>query len=308
MRHRDRVVVPAVAASLLTALGTGGTFMIVRRGDQGGPNPSAAATVDGAEPTCGVDLPVKVTVGDDLAAEPGPSPTGDPVAPGQVVEHWNADFGTVEVRWPADPRPLYDLTGERSTAMPGLEGVEFNAGRGYSLVATVFPDDGNPGFSSSDPSGVEVYRLTGVDLTAPGEPPCDVLQVRVLGHGWQMTEGWRWRDFRESVVNLRPLVIWSGSAARAPDVSELECPIGPDLPGPVAATPAAALDALVSSEANRALQEGFAPRDGYSEYVGDDEYLYTIPKRGAPLNPVATAVVVSAVDGGWQVTDARRRC
>lgn len=63
------------------------------------PSPSSAP-----EAACGNDLPIVVPA---PAAYDGPTPgisphRTAPVEPGQLLEHWSSDTGTIEVRWPAD--------------------------------------------------------------------------------------------------------------------------------------------------------------------------------------------------------------
>ncbi len=315
---RPRWMVPAAA----TAVGIAGVSAVVLVGGRGTDAPGTNAPATAAptaptstpaavvgEPTCGVELPVIVTVPGASGAIPGPAVDPAP-AEGQYVAHWDGNFGLVEVRWPADSRILYDLTGEFADSDIGPRYVQLEtAGDGSSIdasldVASVW--DGVP--VSMAPTSVPMLHME----RGPGEgdyaAPCDVVQVRYVGdEGWHFIHSYFIPDFSSTYGggDLHPLIV-STEASTSPPTADDVTPCDPErgvrggttMGNPVSPTPAEALEAyLADPQADGDMDSG------YNEYVADEGDLYVYTYR-ADYDPtmIATLVTVERDGDGWSVT------
>jgi hypothetical protein len=312
-----RWMVPAAA----TVIGVAGAAAVIVVGGQSTDAPGKVApettpvpprlpgvAVTG-EPTCGGELPVNVSVPGSSGMQVGAATAPTP-AEGQYVVHWEAQWGTVEVRWPADERLLYDLEQRFTEAdmAPRYVGISM-ASDGSWLDATLDTYsvvDGEPVTSAAQPTPLLHLERAGGEGDAAA--PCDVVQVRYLGDDWRVIEGYFWPDFARmpsGVVDLNPLIV-ATEVTSSPPTPDNVTPCDPDrgvrggtlLGYEVRATPAEALAAYLSSgDAASYVQSG------YHEFVadGEDRYVYTYSPDYDPAM-VATLVTVERDGDGWTVT------
>lgn len=325
----------AVAAVLAVVVAGGATWWVTtRNGDvrlDTGPagSPATATTVTttaepattvlgaASEPGAGGDqstATVTFAPGSGLACGPG-TPTGsslpgflqllpdEPEAAGQstfdadgrlVTRRENEHFA-VEALWPAPDRQLYAGDGPAD----GLGRADDDISYGVSL-------DGFRELVVSASSGeVSALRVLINDAVAVAEP-CRYIQFTVSERSepiarfvYDLAAG----DNQGPIVDRSPLVVDTRQVAEAP-ADAVPCNGGPGAPanedvvieGPVAPTPAEALDAFLATPDASYYQSGyveFITPDGASTY-------------GAPIEPGSsqwvTLVTVSPVDGGWAAT------
>lgn len=263
--------------------------------------------------TCGTDFPIVATVPGAPDAVEGPAPgTREPLA-GQVVRHWVGNDATVEMRWPADPKVLYDLGGEAGDfgVGPRFVGLTTSPDDG-SLDATLDLAsvwDGEP-VPSTDPASASIPLLH-LEPAPSGEisdPSCDVVQLQFVGPEWRQTMGFRWGELNPAAnnfVDLQPLVVASGTSGDSIEpASVTPCDTdrgvrgGTELGTPVADSPAAALLAFLTDPGNESFVQS-----GFREWVRNDgalyEYTYS-PDYDDQM--IATLVTVEPTGDGWAVT------
>lgn len=273
-----------------------------------------AATIDfvSGEATCGRELPVDVSVPGSSGPVPGPAPGAATPTPtdGQWVAHWDGDFGTVEIRWPADDRVLYDLTGEfaDSDISPRYVQYEMASDGGFLTAKLEVLTVSNGTTVNIEPLSQPLIELR----PGPGEgdaaPPCDVIEVRYLAsEGWHLTAGYFYPELagNYSVRDLSPLIVSTESIDTPPSPDNVTpCDAdrgvqgGTSLGNDVAPTPAEALAAYLGDPA----ADGYLD-SGYHEYVTNDgvHYVYT---RAADYDPdmVVTLITVDRDGDGWSVS------
>lgn len=249
-------------------------------------------------PTCGAELPVTFEVPSALEGPlPGPA-ASDPTLEGQFAQYWELPAGTIEVRWPADPREVYDLDrlrGDQTVFEQMSVGTPEDGSQAQVKVPNI-----DPGLTAAD----STLTMTATSSAADLQGPCDLVQVRYIdGNGNQTTRGYDVTNFaREPAfgVDLNPLVTIVGDAASAPDLAQMaSCgsnDIDRDAMGPAAATPAEALDQYLDSDAAAA---GFI-KSGYREYeIGENEFQYATFTDDSTL---LTLFTVSRSGQDWSVS------
>jgi hypothetical protein len=306
-----RVLIGACAVVLLIGVG-----MVLRRSDTPvGPAGDPTATSSVAPPAtgghrppsvgmnvqCGDVLPMNVTVA-DATAGPLVGPAGGldaiPAAgASQLILHWDRPDGSVEIRWPADPRPLYDPSGSAEPAVPLAIGAM--SGDPIAQTLKVF------GPSPTESTPFMVLQVVGTSTSLP--PPCDRVQLRVAAGGLVETIGLSTDVGSEALgFDLGPLVgPVSDRAAGGPEGASIECTraVGPTVAvsaAPIMASPAEALREFLAGPEGAEL-DGTKPQGGYHEYhvTSDDTYHY---EQYTDWNEHA-AITVARTGDGWSVVN-----
>lgn len=245
-------------------------------------------------PICGAELPVTIDLSTATSGpNPGPAVYG-PTAVGQFAQHWELPAGTIEVRWPADARELYDLETPRVRGNPTV----------FDGMTVGVPEDGSQAM-------IDVPNLGGARLTMTTGPaaadlsaPCDVLQVRFIDRdGNQTTRGYNVTDFTSGPtfgLDLNPLVT-STHAGVAPDPATVvtcgEGDVDTDVLGGPSPTAAEALLAFLDSRQIPGLMTS-----GYSEFtMSDSETVYAIIID----DRLITHITVARTPDGWTVSHVR---
>jgi len=256
--------------------------------------PSTSSTVPSAVrgvPICGSELPVTVEV---PAATSGPNPGPAvywPTTEGQFAQYWELPAGTIEVRWPADARELYDIETPRvrgdSTVFDGMSASVPEDGS--QLTVTVPNLDASP------------ITLTTSPNAAGLQAPCNLLQVRYIDlRGNQTTRGYNIANFNTEPMfgtDLNPLVTSTDSSALPDPETVASCgnDINDTVSGPNAPSAAEALlGFLESDEAQPGLMAS-----GYSEFTANGNeviYAYINDDR------LITHITVTRTGTGWAVT------
>lgn len=261
------------------------------------PESSTLSTVPVAvrgTPICDAELPVTIDL-PTATSGPNPGPAVDgPTAVGQLAQHWELPAGTIEVRWPADPRELYDLETPRVRGNPTV----------FDGMTVGVPEDGSQAI-------VDIPNLGDAQLTMTTGPaasgltaPCDVLQVRYIDRqGNQTTRGYDIINFNSDPtfgLDLNPLVT-STHAGVAPDpATVVTCGEG-DVDTDVVSGPSpTAAEALLAF-----LDSGQMPgliTSGYSEFnMSDSETVYAIIID----DRLITHITVTRTNDGWTVSHVR---
>lgn len=255
-------------------------------------------------PTCGAELPVAVEVPSATSGpHPGPA-VSDPTSEGQFAQYWELPGGTIEFRWPADPREIYDLDGIRgnpSTFDAMTVGVPTDGTQADVDVPTIDPDLNAGSDPLADPF---TLRMSATPATAELAAPCDLLQVRYIDtQGNQTTRGYNIADFNHDPMfgaDLNPLIT-STYASGAPDADTVvtcaSAGIDTDQAGPLGATAADALLAFLDSDQLPGLMAS-----GYTEFTtseGATIYAIIIDDR------LITHITVANTPEGWTVTKVR---
>lgn len=321
-RKPERPAVLLVAAATVATVGIGGIVITRQQPADPGPasQPGPAATVDASGPapanssappattdtpsppavrgvpTCGAELPVTVEIPSAPAGPMNGPAVDDPTGEGQFAQHWELPGGTIEIRWPADPREIYDLEDTRG---------EPNA---FDALTVGVPTGGSQAMikvEHIDPAAdavTDTMTLTATATTATSTPGCAVVQVRYIDHDAnQVTLGYDVTDFDAEPafgVDLNPVIVAAETVPTAPiaaDIVECGTPVGTDISSRVAATPAEALVAYLDNDAPPGLM-----RSGYHELeVADDgTVVYTWSNQQA----LVTAITVEPTDNGWIAT------
>ena len=121
-------------------------------------------------PICGAALPITMDVS---AATSGPNPDPavyGPTSEGQFAQNWELPAGTIEVRWPADPREMYDIGSSRVRGNPAV----------FDGMAVSVLDDGSQAIVDIPNLGNATLTMTATPSVAGLAAPCDVLQVRFI--------------------------------------------------------------------------------------------------------------------------------
>lgn len=135
--------------------------------------------------TCGTQFPLELEVrGTTSSMLSGPAPGRPPAGDGQLVRHWLRPDGSVELRWPATPAPLYGegvppvataVVGE--VVAPGRSEIDVRR-RGSEVPAS--PD-------AFEPDVVVARSARGLPVSAP----CDVLELTVATADGEWRSGLR---------------------------------------------------------------------------------------------------------------------
>jgi hypothetical protein len=256
-----------------------------------------SATV-GLNVRCGDVLPMEVTVPDATSgALEGPAGGAGAIpatGPGQLILHWDRPDGSVEVRWPADPRPLYDPRRSEAGSPLVIGGMSSDAVGQTLKVYGVSPTASVP---------LVVLHLAGT----PATPPCDRVQLRMAANGLVETVGLSNDLGAEQIgFDLGPLIgPVSERSTGGPEGASIECTkvIGPTVPvstAPIMASPAEALREFLAGPEGASL-DATMPQGPYHEYhvTVDDTYHY---EQYTNWNEHA-AITVARTGSGWSVAD-----
>ena len=288
MRRSSARVRPAVGPSVSSRMATTGS---------GG---HRSATV-GLNVWCGDVLPLEVTVPDATTgalAGPADGPDAIPASgSNQLIVHWDGPNGSVEVRWPADPRPLYDPSRSEGPDSPRVIGGMSGDTVGRTVKV----------FGVSQTATLPLVVLHAVGLLATQPPPCDRVQLRIAANGLVDTVGLS-NDLGTQQIgfDLGPLIgPVSERATGGPDGASIECTkvIGRTVAvdtAPIMASPAEALREFLAGPEGAPL-DATMPQGPYHEYhvMADDTYhyeQYTNWREHAAITVVRAGV-------GWTVAD-----
>jgi hypothetical protein len=227
-----------------------------------------------------------------------------PTSEGQFAQYWELPGGTIEFRWPADPREIYDLDGIRgnpSTFEAMTVGVPTDGTQADVDVPTIDPDLNAGSDPLADPF---TLRMSATPATAELAAPCDLLQVRYIDtQGNQTTSGYNIVDFNHDPMfgaDLNPLIT-ATYASGAPDADTVvtcaSAGIDTDQAGPLGATAADALLAFLDSDQLPGLMAS-----GYTEFTTSEDatiYAIIIDDR------LITHITVANTPEGWTVTKVR---
>lgn len=322
----NRRLIPLMTAAAVAAVAVAGLVAIASRSDRqpasqaeqppgGAPSsdPASGLPVDTPStiplpvrgvPTCGAELPVAVEVPSATTdPHPGPAVYG-PASEGQFAQYWELPGGTIEFRWPADPREVYDLDGIRgdpSTFEAMSVGVPTDGTQADIDVPTIDPDLNVGSDPLADPF---TLRMSATPATADLDTPCDLLQVRYIDtQGNQTTRGYNIADFNHEPMfgaDLNPLIT-STSTSGAPDADTVVTCASPgidtDQAGPLGATAADALLAFLDSDQLPGLITS-----GYTEFtMSEDETIYAIIID----DRLITHITATNTPEGWTVTEVK---
>ena len=256
-----------------------------------------SATV-GLNVRCGDVLPMEVTVPDATSgALDGPTGGADAIAatgPSQLIRHWDRPDGWVEVRWPADPRPLYDPLRSEGPGAPAVIG-----GMSTDAIARTLKV-----YGVSETADLPLVVLHLPTTLLP--PPCDRVQLRIAANGLVETVGLS-NDLGAAIgFDLGPLIgPVSEQPTGGPPGASIECTrvIGPTVAvstAPIMASPAEALREFLAGPEGASL-DATVPQGPYHEYhvTADDTYHY---EQYTNWNEHAAITVARAGDG-WSVAD-----
>lgn len=275
-------------------------------------------------PSCGLDLPVTIDVPNATAGPiNGAAPQAfRPAADGQYVQYWTVSDGTVEIRWPADPQPLYDTAPAPSD--PDAFARQGSAVAQDGSVVEIKSPDIDP--TSEDINTYTIVMSTKPDVTVV--KPCDKVELRTIRvDGSQTASAYDANDLSQPTIDLNPVVRSRTEVAAAP-VTDLEptCPTAtsaadapadttpanvppattPEVPtattpdvAPVATTPADALNQYLHQP------DTAVASSGYDELhvTTDDIYVYQRSYNGSVNN----TITVTGTDGAWQVVSCTIR-
>jgi hypothetical protein len=253
----------------------------------------SASSGDAAPTACGTELPVTVTVpGAVEGPVPGPVPGGAPAQPGQVIVHWQRADDAIEARWPADPQPVYDLSG--ASQRPNQE------------MSSAMTEDPPKADIDIDADGFDS------DLVVEGRtqqpPACNVLELVVITREGRTPLGLRLSSDPETPdapygwVDLQPIIIERREVDDAPDEA-IPCQAAdtsgtpdnrsggsdPDVRGD---TPAATLHAFLANESG-------AMQSGYVEMIEPDGSIaYGVDPNSEGWTTLVTVVSDPA---GWHL-------
>ncbi len=245
-------------------------------------------------PICGAALPITMDVS---AATSGPNPDPavyGPTSEGQFAQNWELPAGTIEVRWPADPREMYDIGSSRVRGNPAV----------FDGMAVSVLDDGSQAIVDIPNLGNATLTMTATPNVAGLAAPCDVLQVRFIDRqGNQTTRGYNLDDFNSAPMfgaDLNPLIT-STQAGVAPDPATVVTCGDNDIDTDVTPLPSAtAADALLAF-----LDSGQVPglmRSGYDEFtMTEDETFYAIIID----DRLITHITVTRTADGWTVSHVK---
>ena len=118
------------AEPAITGPATAGS--IADRSDEVEPNPSTNIEPS-VSPLCGAEFPFDVTYSVSGNPVDGPLPGFEPTRDGQLIRHWTGTESAVELRWPADPRPV-----EGSGPVSGTMAVAFDISAGAEGIRSIY--------------------------------------------------------------------------------------------------------------------------------------------------------------------------
>jgi hypothetical protein len=258
---------------------------------------------------CGPDLPVKVTVPDATSGPTDGAAAGTPeTSPGQIVKYWTRPAGIIEVRSPADPRPLSGPPEPDDGALPWFFDSSSRAPEGTLLLLT--------GSQSATPTSPPRPVL---ELSAPltpregGARECDKIQVRFIApNGASHTVGFALADL-DGAFDLGPLIGLESDLANHLDPSEsIDCPGIVETTTQVTdfrggwTTPARALRAFLNSPAAKPLDVPMPARPFHQYHLTtNDSYRF---EHFTNWNEHVT-ITVTRSDAGWQASSwTRAKC
>jgi hypothetical protein len=322
----NRRLIPLLTAAAAAAVAVAGLVAIASRNDGqpasqaerppiGAPSsdPASGLPVDTPStipsavrgvPICGAELPVAVEVPSATSGpHPGPAVSG-PTSEGQFAQYWELPGGTIEFRWPADPREIYDLDGIRgdpSTFEAMSVGVPTDGTQADVDVPTIDPDLNVGSDPLADPF---TLRMSATPATAQLGAPCDLLQVRYIDtQGNQTTRGYNLADFNHDPMfgaDLNPLITSTHSSVAPDPDTVVDCAsagIDTDVAGPPGSTAADALLAFLDTDQLPGLMAS-----GYTEFtMSEAETVYAIIID----DRLITHITVANTPEGWTVTKVR---
>ena len=244
-------------------------------------------------PICGAALPITMDVPAAVSGpNPGPAVYG-PTSEGQLAKYWELPAGTIEVRWPPDPREMYDLGTPRVRGNPAV----------FDGMSLSVPNDGSQAIVNI-PNLYGILTMTATPQASALAAPCDLVQVRYIDHdGNQTTRGYNIADLMSDPAfgtDLNPLITSTNATARPNPATVVTCgenDIDTDVTGLPSATAAEALLAFLAS--------GKVPRlmtSGYSEFTeseGETTYAIIIDER------LITHISVNRNPDGWTVSHVK---
>ncbi len=241
------------------------------------PAPAAPTSACGDDPPAAVQVPA-------AASGPlsGPAPGARPPEEGQLVAHWLVPDGSVELRWPATPAPVYDLQTPR--------------GSGAWTMAS-HPDRTEIDVGTDDVFSPDVVIAT---VGAVESAECAIVEITATAGDLVVRTGFDLDD--ATTVDLTAVV--TAQVAGGPAPTEAARCQGADANGTppnrfgegdggVHAEPVDALRAFLSGRSTFA-------QSGYTEFAEDDgTYTYAQPLDGGEGWVVVVSVVPSG--DGWTV-------
>ncbi len=253
----------AIAATVLLLTAT--AVSIIRENPTGSTDTDVAAEtnitqtsantsqIGDATVSCGSDFPFIVTLPAGFAGPTQGPLEGFDQASEQLVNHWEAKAMSVELRWPADPQPLYGseqsasaLTTSRTTP-ENTTIYELYAFDSLDRVLSQ-PRDPGPGILQLEPSPAPTQLL----------PGCETMQIRIVtASGEQQVHGFPITNPTEH-IDLTPLV------ARQYPVDEL----------PTTAVSCDPERQVVDTSVTDASQ-ATTPAEALRNYLADDDQLPT---------------------------------
>ena len=166
--------------------------------------------------TCAAQPPLDIGVpGASDGALIGTAPGARVAEPGQRVVHWTTTVGSVEVRWPATPPPLYGDTSRLST---------LHASEMATPTQTAIDVDPPRQDLNRPPTQADVVIRTAAS-TRIADPPCDLLELTVVTGDGRWVTGLKatppstappGSQLPYEVVDLQPRIIERRAVSSAP--------------------------------------------------------------------------------------------
>lgn len=292
-RRRRRLALAGVAAVVFVAgisafavQGQGADRTVVSADDHG-----RAPTVDerpDPEPTCGPGSPAGLRTPESVRQ--GPAPGAPAAAPGQTVLHWTSSNGLIEVRWPADAKPLY---GEVAAARSN-HSISFN--REPDGVHVRLRRAGN---AAAEP------ELLFTDPDAGAEAGCDVVQLSYTAGTERVRLGLRFTADADAaeVVDVSPLITATVSGSTPPS-SAVGCSntivaSHSGVAGNV--TPARSAAESLAAFLRTARTAATFPESGWTEFrlADDGQVIYGWETQPGSGDYAVIVVVEARPGGGW---------
>ncbi len=280
---------PATTTQLGAAPGSGGA----------GEGPTATVTfAPGSGLACGPGTPLGSSLPGFLQVlpdEPGATGTSTFDGDGRLVTRRETERFAVEALWPAPDRQLYAADGTADGLGRADDDINYDLSP-EGQTELVVPS------STGELTALRILISGAVEVAAP----CRFIQFTVSEQGEPIARfvyDLAADEGQAPIADRSPLVVDTRRVPEAP-AEVLPCNGGPGAPpnddaaadGPVAPTPAEALDAYLATPAGSYYQSGYVEM-----ITPDGTYTY-----GAPIEPGSaewvTLVTVSPVDGGWAAT------
>lgn len=230
--------------------------------------PASPAASDAAQPetfACGPELPATIDVSQSVSGPTAGPAAGNtrPVAEGQRVVHWVRPGGWVELRSPAAPPAIYDLSEPRRGHGLGV----FTSSGDHLELAVSAPEDPQP--TNERPHADVIIDTTG---SADPTEACAVLEVEIVDATGATRTGVDLRHLDASVF-LGALITAQEHVEAAP-TEALPCQAPPGIDAPPNRSGSGTPGASPAPTAAEALQQflttseaaGFAP-GGYTELL-----------------------------------------